>query len=608
MTSTLRTTVLGLSLVLVAGATGALSQPAHAREAYPANRCVSVKQREAGKYCRAVLKAWSRYAASGDAVRRAADIAAAADKLSAFWAKADADAASQASDCADTTLDVAAAVAAIDAGVDQVVAAVEEGLNLDDRKQASCARKLLEQSGELCRKLLRAESQYIARPARDAGGKKRAAAQERASTAFGRAVSRFLAGPSCPSTTTSTELAELVTSIAQGIRRDTVISPKVDDARFTTISPTGTTPYLGRGYKAVCMNGSPYHFFVKRGSVNKVLMYYQGGGACWEQLTCSVPVCDTSVNPNGSDNPNNQSSGFADRSNPQNPFRDWHIVFVSYCSCDIHFGDAAQDYPLHVEHRGYQNARIVEKWAREHFLDPEEVFVTGSSAGAYGAWFHAPLLHEVWPNAEFNVLADAGNGVVTQQFMRDYFPNWNFEANIPRNIPGLRDVLFDGSGIPGYTEIVARRFPETKWAHYTTAFDGGTGGQTGFYAVMLADSPIAGVTWWTASCPFNAQMRVQALATAAALPNNYRYYIGTGSRHTMWGTNRVYTDTTGGVPRIVDWVNAMRNSTPANPDPLWTNVECTNCGLLLSGDPRPSPLQAPFKQVGADVVIDCEAP
>src|SRR5690606_14880575 len=134
-------------------------------------------------------------------------------------------------DCADTTLDVAAAVAAIDAGVDQVVAAVEEGLNLDDRKQASCARKLLEQSGELCRKLLRAESQYIARPARDAGGKKRAAAQERASTAFGRAVSRFLAGPSCPSTTTSTELAELVTSIAQGIRRDTVISPKVDDAR-----------------------------------------------------------------------------------------------------------------------------------------------------------------------------------------------------------------------------------------------------------------------------------------------------------------------------------------------------------------------------------------
>ena len=37
------------------------------------------------------------------------------------------------------------------------------------------------------------------------------------------------------------------------------------------------------------------------------------------------------------------------------------------------------------------NARVVEKWAREHFVIPEQVFVTGSSAGAYGASSNAPL-------------------------------------------------------------------------------------------------------------------------------------------------------------------------------------------------------------------------
>jgi hypothetical protein len=37
----------------------------------------------------------------------------------------------------------------------------------------------------------------------------------------------------------------------------------------------------------------------------------------------------------------------------------------------------------------------------------------------------------------------------------------------------------------------------------------------------------------------------------------------------------------------------------------WTNVECANCGLLLSGDPRPTPLQPPFMQVGSDVVVQC---
>jgi hypothetical protein len=306
------------------------------------------------------------------------------------------------------------------------------------------------------------------------------------------------------------------------------------------------------------------------------------------------------------DNPGLQHAGFADITNPQNPFRDWNIVFVSYCSCDIHFGDAAQDYAgafptIHIEHRGFQNAKVVEKWAREHFVNPDEVFVTGSSAGAYGAWFHGPLLESVWPASHFNVLADAGNGVVTQQFLDDEFPHWNFEANLPSNIPGLTDVLHNGTGIPGYTKLVTAFFPDTRWAHYASAFDGGLGGQTGFYNVMLNPNDVSQWTsWWHASCAFHDKMRMQAVETAAAVPSNYRYYIGTGSRHTMYGSNKVYTDTMGGVPTIVSWVNGMLGGTPA-----WTNVECTNCGLLLPGDPAPSPLEPPFKQVGSDIVVDC---
>jgi hypothetical protein len=121
---------------------------------------------------------------------------------------------------------------------------------------------------------------------------------------------------------------------------------------------------------------------------------------------------------------------------------------------------------------------------------------------------------------------------------------------------------------------------------------------------MLNDNQTVFATlWWQASCAFNEQMRMQAINTYAAVPDNYRYYIGTGSRHTVWGSNKVYTDTTGGVPTVVDWVNAMLDGSDA-----WENVECTNCGLLLPGDPRPSPLQPPFEQVGEDVVIDCPTP
>ena len=397
----------------------------------------------------------------------------------------------------------------------------------------------------------------------------------------------------------SLAVLSLVVIAGCGSDDEEIVIPPDDE--FRTISPVGPVEYDGRELNPVCMDGSPYHFFAKRGSVNKLLMYYQGGGACWEQLTCSIPVCDPNVDPDDDDNPNNGGSGFADLSNPQNPFRDWHIVFVPYCSCDVHFGDAAQDYPIHVEHRGFHNARVAEKWARENFPNPQVVFVTGSSAGAYGAWFHSVLLQKAWPAAQFDVLADAGNGVITDEFLNQYFPNWNFAANLPADIPELAEVLEQGTGIVGYTEVVAEQFPQTRWAHYTTAFDGGLGGQTGFYNIMLNDNqPPAALTWWEGSCAFNAQMRAQALETAAARPANYRYYIGTGSRHTMWGSNKVYTDTTGGVPTIVDWVNAMLDGSSA-----WTNVECTNCGLTLPGDPAPDPPQPPFERVGSDLLINC---
>src|SRR5262249_44088661 len=135
--------------------------------------------------------------------------------------------------------------------------------------------------------------------------------------------------------------------------------------------------------------------------------------------------------------------------------------------------------------------------------------------------------------------------------------------------------------------------------------DGGSGGQTGFYAVMLNDNnPLAALTWWTASCAFNEKMREQDLDVAASVPSNYRYYIGTGSRHTMWSFPKVYNDTTRGVPLLVDWITAMLTGGPG-----WPNDEAADEGLLLPGDPRPGTLPTPpFFQVGPDVKVDCGSP
>ena len=33
-----------------------------------------------------------------------------------------------------------------------------------------------------------------------------------------------------------------------------------------------------------------FHFWAKRGTVNKLVVFFDGGGACWDPLTCLGPV------------------------------------------------------------------------------------------------------------------------------------------------------------------------------------------------------------------------------------------------------------------------------------------------------------------------------
>jgi hypothetical protein len=588
---------------------GSSNQPQQA--AYPSQDCVGSKQDAAATYCRSVFEAWAGWETTADAAARDAEIQGARNDLSAAWADAEQASLDQGADCADLALGASEAADIIGSRVGGIVVDVNAGLDLDRNADARCGSDILRAAATKCDDILVAQSRHIRDLAGDPDRAELAAALADANRKFSKDWDDAVRS-GCPTSSTEGGVSDAVDSLTARVVLDTTVSPHLDSEVFATISPTGTTEYLGNALTPVCMEGSAYHFFARRGTVNKLVMYYQGGGACWEGLTCSIPVCNDNVDPE-TDNPTRFASGFGDTANTDNPFRDWHTVYVSYCSCDVHAGDSAQDYALgdgvvHVEHRGFYNSQIAEKWAREHFLDPEVVFVTGSSAGAYGAWFNAVPLQDVWPASRFHVLADAGNGVITREFLDGPFQNWNFEAHLPEYVPGVREALIEGTGIPGYTEAVAAYFPHTNWAHYSTSYDGGNGGQTGFYNIMLnGNDPIAALSWWDASCAFNEVMQQQSIDISIAVPENYRYYIGSGSRHTMWGSNKVYSDTTGGVPTIVDWVGAMLASQPGQPDPGWSNVECADCSLTLPGDPTPPKdnLQPPFEQHGDEIIINC---
>ena len=592
-------------------------------DAYPTDVCVAEKLRAAAGYCWEAIEAWDRGDPSRSADKR---LVKARERLTSSWERADARSLAAGVACDQTTSTPGEMISTLDAGAADLAAAIatSEGASdgqhrgfsrgyrkddkcrehdnrgwhceYDDRDAAErkCELRRTTLASQACYQLLSADASHLQSRDDDRDRRQLEARRSRVNAQLAKQWTLDDAR-SCRGGPTRTEAVAAVGDAVQSALEAALVSPRVS-TEWTMVTPDAEVPYEGKTLEPTCSAGTPWVFFVKRGTVNKTLMYYQGGGACWDYLSCRLPTHKTTAGPN--DNPANATTGFANLSNPDNPFRDWNAVFVPYCTGDVHWGDAVVNHVLGkqsitIHHKGFVNAQVAEKWAREHFVNPDEVFVTGSSAGAYGAIVNSlPLQQKVWPSSHFDVLGDAGNGVITQDFLENDIAKWGVEKNLPDWIPGLNRPLTELNAADLWTES-ALFYPRSRFANYAAAYDGGQGGQIGFYNVMLnPGNPIAWISWWPPSCEWNATMR-SLVQDSASRAENYRYYIGSGSRHTMWGSNKVYTDTTGGVPTIVRWIRAMLGGTLD-----WTNVETTDPGLLLPGDPRPTPASDPYTEDG----------
>lgn len=78
-------------------------------------------------------------------------------------------------------------------------------------------------------------------------------------------------------------------------------------------------------------------FQVVPGSSDNVLLYFQGGGACWDEASTKAGFCTSDSSPQS-------LVGIFDRNEPLNKYKDYTIVHVSYCSGDLFGGDVVRDY------------------------------------------------------------------------------------------------------------------------------------------------------------------------------------------------------------------------------------------------------------------------
>src|ERR1700752_3258497 len=155
-------------------------------------------------------------------------------------------------------------------------------------------------------------------------------------------------------------------------------------------SAAGVWQKIAGGDGTSCSDKSPYAFYVHPGDRRQVLIYFQGGGACWSGQTCDPK--QNLYRPSLAEFDPTRGQGIFDFENAENPFRNYLVVFVPYCTGDVHLGNRQANYlsgqPA-LQHKGFVNAMSAVRWVFDQVANPQRVFVAGGSAGAMASPFYA---------------------------------------------------------------------------------------------------------------------------------------------------------------------------------------------------------------------------
>jgi hypothetical protein len=241
----------------------------------------------------------------------------------------------------------------------------------------------------------------------------------------------------------------------------------------------------------VCGNGSQYKFwYYDSPSSNNMVVMFEGGGACWDYDTCSgrAGVLGAS-NPNGLPNDYidsmmaNYVSPIVNGADPGLPFRSidyiatrgWDVVYMPYCTGDVHTGNSTRTYydqtganpPLTWRHNGYNNTVAAANFLHGRFPTVNKLLVTGFSAGGVGtATQYYVMRRTINPSQGFS-LNDSGplfpapnSSYNSWQLHKQIETSWNLPS-----LYGLFPASFNPSDFGSTTRALAVEFPADKHAY-----------------------------------------------------------------------------------------------------------------------------------------------
>jgi Pectinacetylesterase len=295
-----------------------------------------------------------------------------------------------------------------------------------------------------------------------------------------------------------------------------------------------------------CSDGSEFSFWVREASARKVLFFLEAGGACFSAATCAP---ERDLYSTGVEDP--PGGGIFDFADERNPFADYSVVYVPYCTADAHIGNATVEYApgLTIRHKGYANGTAALDHLVATFPHATAVVVAGESAGSIAAPLYAGLVSDRLPGARITVLADGSGAYPDGRRVNEIIARWGFGTIVP---PWFEQPEWSPSA---FFVQSARHDPEILFARHDYAYDE----KQEFWYPFLG---IAGKDVLSLMRR-NEQQIEDAGATLLS-------YVAPGSDHTVIGDGPFYAETVDGV-KLVDWVTRLIAGEPVD------DMHCRKC-------------------------------
>lgn len=295
----------------------------------------------------------------------------------------------------------------------------------------------------------------------------------------------------------------------------------------------------------VCADGSAVDYLERRADPKRVVLYFEGGGACFSAETCAFDGPETTYVPRSLATAEwlADRGGIFDFDEPENPLAQHSFVYVPYCTGDVHLGDATTSYAddLVVEHHGFPNGLAALDHLVAAYPEIEHLLVTGTSAGSVPTPLFAGLASDRLPDARITTLGDGSGAYPDDPVVNALIGGlWGSIEAVP-DWPVATGTTVRDWGIPRLYDFAGTHAPDITFARFDYAFDAAQAFYAGLVGVEADDLV-------TLIDEIEAEIEVGGPAVAS--------YVAPGTDHTILGQDVLYALEVEGV-RFVDWLTQL---------------------------------------------------